>query len=155
MSEDDDNPRDTPTTGIAIPRPKPRAVHTAFASVEAEPTEPPAVKPPKNPSLEEIWRLIDERIPPQIAVRLSSIPPPESRPSKAVQAAKTTGRWTKWAMAGIGILAVVGQVFAEVEKFRGPIGQALVIIARVLDSQERSAPPIVDPASAPIPQAEP
>jgi hypothetical protein len=121
-----------------------------------------AVKLPANPTLAEIYRLIDERIPPEISVRLSTVPPPESRPSKAAAAAKATGRWTKWAMAAIGLLAVVGQLFAGLDKYRGPISQAVVILARVLDSQEAAPriereprPLLPPPPEPPLPEPEP
>lgn len=145
-----------------MPRPKPRAVPSVEQLPELEPVvatsprvarpsiEPDGVAPPKNPTLEEIWKLIDARIPPQIAVRLSSIPPPESKPSMPVRAAKATGRWTKWAMAAIGVLALVGEVFADIEKYRGPISQAVVILARVLDAHEAGAPSVT-----PSPEPEP
>ena len=112
----------------------------------APPSPAPSVPPPPdNPTLRDIYALIDARISPTIVERLSSIPPPESRPSRAVQAGKTAGRWTKWAMAAIGLLAVIGESVAEVQRWRGPISQALVVIGKALDSAEAeqfdAAPP--------------
>lgn len=139
-------PSDTPPTGTAVPRPK--KVEGVPALVQPAPTvsgSQDAFRPP--PTLEDVYKLIEARLTPEIISRISSIPPPESRPSMPVRAAKATGRWTKWAMVAIGALTLVGELFADVEKYRGPIGQALTIIARVLDAQEA---PAIEPVPAPL-----
>lgn len=156
MVDEDDRRRSTPPSGTAIPRPRakpsvpedastyvPRdtATYVPADTVDAKLGEVRLPPPPRTPSLEDIYRLIDERLSPEIIERVSSVPPPESRPSISVRAAKTTGRWTKWAMAAIGVLACVGQLFAEVERYRGPISQAVIILARVLDSEDAPLEP--------------
>jgi len=135
--------RDTPATGTDLPRPRPRDVFDASA-IKNTPPQPVMPKPPSHRTIAEVYELIDARLAPEIIHRIeSSIPPPalEPRPSLPVRAAKGAGRWTKWAMAAIGVLSVVGQIFAEFDRYRGPISQAFIVIARVLDSAERGDPP--------------
>lgn len=147
----------TPPTGTAVPRPRP--VAAVLPDVDVIWTAPPT---PINPTLRDIYALIDGRLPPEIITRISSLPAPATatatekptpRPSLPVRAVKASGRWTKWAMAAIGVLACVGEVFAGVEKFRGPISQAFVIIARAADSYEAAhdspPPPPLEPPVEP------
>lgn len=163
-------------TGVAIPRPLkrepvqpavqrdpdagPDAMHPVAREpapldvpISVAPPEPePAPAVPVNPTLRDLYALIDSRISPQIVQRISSNPPPpESRPSKGVQALKTSGRWTRAAMALIGLLMVLGEIFASAERWRGPISQALVIIARYMDHEE--AEPLPVPRATPLLQA--
>lgn len=159
---DDKRDRDTPVTGTAIPRPRLKRVEAGTdlfslpRAVEAQPTpepvpaEPP---PPSNPTIEDVYRLIDRRLSPLIVQRISSAPPSatvelmsEPRPSMPVRAAKATGRWTKWAMAVLGVLTLVGEIWADVEKYRGPISQLLVFAAKQLDAHEAPelAPPVAE-----------
>lgn len=133
-----DRDRDTPVTGRAIPRP--RVVELGTREIEVTPPETPR-------SLEDLYRLIDERLSPAIIERISSAPPPaesaKPRQSISVRAAKGAGRWTKWAMAVLGVLTIVGEIWADVEKYRGPISQLLIIAAKQLDAHE--APELAPP----------
>jgi hypothetical protein len=143
---------DTPVLGTAVPRPTAKRVEP-LSPAAMEPMEPESVAAPDNPTLQQIYRLIDERMPPQIAVRISSMPPPAEpvpRPSLAVRSAKATGRWGKIAVLAIGLLSLAGQFVAEIEKYRGPISQAFVIIAQVLDRQDAPAAPETEPAAPPV-----
>jgi len=176
MSNDDD-PRDTPPTGIAIPRPRrplPPLPESAYApaatdlELRAEPKESDAVKLPDNPTLRDLYALIDARVPPDIKVRLSSIPPKqegqeraqESKPSMPVRAAKATGRWSKGVMAIIGGIMTLLQGVAWYEENRGPIEQAVVIAGKALGLWEayrlRDEPELApEPVSPMLPEAVP
>lgn len=110
-----------------------------FSRLPSSPPAPPQSSP-LNPTLKELYDLIDQRISPQIVERISSTPPAAKadapRPSLPVRVAKGTGRWTKWAMAALGVLTLVGEIWADVEKYRGPISQLLVFAARQMDAHE-------------------
>jgi hypothetical protein len=156
----DDDREDTPPTGVAVPRPRLKAVDvprgvttTAVEDQRAPSSAPPPASRPINPTLDDIYRLIDARLSPQIVERISSIPPPKPVASMPVRALKHGGRWTKWAAAVIGVLAVIGEIWADVEKIRGPLSQLLVIGARYMDASEaeQGAPPALQ---APSPEPE-
>lgn len=143
-----DDRRDTPVTGRAIPRP--RVVD--FKALQSEPAPAPAaaqtpVPTPVPTTIQELYSLIEQRLPtPEIIERFSSTPPPAPRASLPVRMAKGTGRWTKWAMAALGLLTLIGEIWADVEKYRGPISQLLVFAAKQMDAHE--APELEPPAPA-------
>jgi hypothetical protein len=145
---------DTPPTGTAIPRPK------RFAAV-AQPSEVPASSgthvpedpgfrvPERNPTLKEIYALIDQRLTPEIIERISSVPPSQpQRPSLAVRAAKSSPRILSYVISAI---VVLGQAIASayLPEYRGPIIQAgkliLIAVAEAM-KEDPTAPP--EPAVA-------
>lgn len=152
----DDDREGTPPTGTAIPRPVPvrpervaRAGVTIFGHsggrgsegtggrgsestevpVDAWRGHHPAPSAELGPTLRDIYALIDQRLTPEIIERLSSIPPPESRPSRAVQAAQKTGTAAKVFTLGLGVLALAGQGIALWRpEYTGPIVGALKLV---------------------------
>lgn len=133
---------DTPPTGTAIPRPKP-PVPGATVYLGQEPPAP-------RRSIEEVYRLIDERlpvtIPIEVVTRLSSAPPPakvEPRPSLAVTAAKRSPRWLSYLITGLVLLAQIVVSTSETER-RGPIVQAVKLVAAGISellAEDPNAPP--------------
>lgn len=116
-------------------------------------------------TLDDIYRLIDQRMPTTIAAKIESLPPPpkvptlpsrrDSLPVRAVKsAAKPVGRWSKIAVYATGIFMLLTQGVAWIEQYRGPIGQAFVIAAKVADYWESSHSPVA-PAPAADPELEP
>jgi len=153
---------DTPPTGTAIPRPRLKSVDVPpveaqpveivdFSQLPSSPPPPPSPPrespvPPSNPTIEDVYRLIDARLSPKIVQRISSYPAPESRPSLPVRAAKATGRWSRLAMAILGVVVVLAEFWADVDKYRGPLTQLFVLAAKKLDANEA---PELAPVSEP------
>lgn len=153
------------------PPPRPRPITEATLVVPVEPSPPEAEEerlpappklpgdPPRNPTLKEIYDLVDKRLAPEIIERISSAPPAavEARPSKAVQAVQATGRYGKAFMAITGGVMLLLQGFAWYDEYRGPISQGVLIAGKLLDLWEarqlKDVPP--EPLSPPpAPEAE-
>ena len=130
----DERSADTPT-GVAIPRPQ--------RLPGAATKEPPR-------TVEDVYRLIDERLPVNIPIdvveRLSSEPPPakaEPRPSLPVRAVKGGSKWTAFVVAGFTLLGQVLALWAAPE-YRGPIVQTAKLVAVVVSkalADDPTAPP--------------
>lgn len=131
-----DREEGTPPTGTAIPRPRPKP--------------PPIEALPVNRSIEDIYKLIDERLPTEIITRISSMPPSKPEPprqSLPVRAAKHTSKWTAYLLAA---LMVIGQLIATASQpeYRGPIVQATKLIVMFVAEALKD-----DPAALPEPAA--
>lgn len=158
----DDEREQTPPTGTAVPRPRRlQAVDPPGYTVEPLPliTEPQPAQPvdvvdfarlpsspppplrPVNPTLDDIYALIDRRLSPVIMERISSAPPAatvQPRPSIPVRAAKATGRYGRGFMTIMGGVLLVLQGVAWVEEYRGPIQQGVAIVGKLIGLWEAS-----------------
>ena len=135
------------------PRPEPRRLELAeeLVGVEApaavsdtEPSAAPAPAsasaPPVNPTLREIYALIDQRLSPAIINRISTIPPaPEHEPTKPGPkssiraAAKSTTAATKIGMAVIGAAVVAAEFIADhYPHLEGPLKALFKVGLRLL-----------------------
>lgn len=152
----DDEREGTPPTGTAVPRPRrlhsvevepgihvkslvedpPAAQAQPVVDFSRLPSSPPPAPRPVNPTLDDIYALIDQRLSTKIVERFSSLPPPAPVVSMPVRAAKATGRWTRLAMSILGVLVVVAEFWADAEKYRGPLTQLFVFAAKKLDAHE-------------------
>jgi hypothetical protein len=157
MNEDDRH-EDTPPTGVHIPRPQVRkaAVTTVM--------DTPLPAPPKVPTIEDVYRLIDERlqggIPIDVVERFSSVPPAEVKPtpSMPVRAAKFTGRLYAYVVAAaISILQIIAT--AALPEYRGPIVQAtklaMLVVAEVFKDDPTALPSLDTPELLPEPVSPP
>lgn len=144
---------DTPVTGTAIPRPFRRAE-------PPPPSEPPVTvsfpPPPLNPTMADIYALIDARLSPKIIERISSVPAPAPKPvhSIPVRAAKFTGKWYAYLVAG-GISLIQAIAAAALPEYRGPIVQAaklaMLIVAEVFKDDPTALPSPATPELLPEP----
>lgn len=159
---DDKRDRDTPPTGTAIPRPRVRELgkssldetrsvyvfdYTKTASSPPQADVDVDAPPPSNPTIADVYKLIDKRLSPLIVQRISSIPAPPARQSLPVRVAKRSPKWLAYALAG---LTIIGQGIAAAsrEEYRGPIVQAVKLISFGVSeffSDDPAAPPLTTP----------
>ena len=142
----DDKREDTPPTGTAVPRPMRRAEPPPPSEPPVDVSLPP---PPMNPTVADIYNLIDSRLSPKIIERISSVPPKAEAPrrdSMPVRAAKVGSKWTAFVLAGITFLGQGLALWAAPE-YRGPIVQTAKLIAVVVSkamADNPDAPPDTD-----------
>ncbi len=109
--------------------------------------EPIAPTPPRT--VEDIFELINKRLPPEITARISSIPAPAPRQSMPVRAAKATPKLLSYVLSGVILL---GQIIASAAypEYRGPIVQAgKIILLGIAEAMKE------DPAAPPAPASDP